>query len=362
MIYLLSLIACPKRNTHTLWLIPFKDATDSYRGRRRLFHFPGKLLPSVTYPSSSTTDAFVLKMDAKEIEVRSKALIKATASAEPPATIISILKDLQTGVRPTEDLLRATKIGITVNRLKTHKSPDVARLASEVVHRWRQEVNKQKTGGSPVGSQRASDSPKQTPNGATTQTADASDKMSKSSVPPDKRNWKADQVDTSHTKNKTRDSCIGLLYDGLCLNSKEPPRAVLNKAVEVEAAAYSFLGPETKEQYRTKIRSLYQNLKNKTNQALRVRVLSNEITPDRFVRMTHDELKSDERREEDLKIQKENMDKAMVAKAERSISLSLQCGKCGQRKVTYTEAQTRSADEPMTLFCTCLACGKSWRQ
>ena len=60
--------------------------------------------------------------------------------------------------------------------------------------------------------------------------------------------------------------------------------------------------------------------------------------------------------------EKENMDKAMVAQAERSISTSLQCSKCGQRKVTYTEAQTRSADEPMTLFCTCLNCGKSWKQ
>ena len=48
--------------------------------------------------------------------------------------------------------------------------------------------------------------------------------------------------------------------------------------------------------------------------------------------------------------------------ADRKVSTSLQCGKCGQRKVTYTEAQTRSADEPMTLFCTCLNCGKSWRQ
>nr|KMM64188.1 transcription elongation factor S-II [Coccidioides posadasii RMSCC 3488] len=303
-------------------------------------------------------------MDAKEIEVRSKALTKAAGSAEPSSTIISILKDLQNGVRPTEDLLRATKIGITVNRLKTHKHPDVARLAGDIVHKWRHEVNKQKTGASPVGSQRSSDSPKQTPNGMATQTsgAEASDKMSKSTVPPDKRSWKADQVNTAHTQNKTRDSCIGLLYDGLCLNSTESPRTVLQKSIEVEAAAYSVFGPETKEQYRTKIRSLYQNLRNKSNPALRVRVLSNEIAPDKFVRMTHDELKSDERREEDRKIEKENMDKAMVAKAERSISKSLQCGKCGQRKVTYTEAQTRSADEPMTLFCTCLACGKSWRQ
>ncbi|KAK2741781.1 RNA polymerase II elongation factor [Myotisia sp. PD_48] len=299
-------------------------------------------------------------MDAKEIEAKSKALIKASASGETSATIISLLKELQSGVRPTEDLLRSTKIGITVNRFKQHKVPDVARLSSEIVSKWRSEVNKQKksSSGSPAASQRSSGSPKQTPNGSSTPVND----KAKSTVPPDKRNWKADQVILSVTQVKTRDSCIGLLYDGLCLNSTEAPTFILQKASEVEAAAFSALGPESKEQYRTKIRSLYQNLKNKSNPGLRTRVLSNEVTASAFVCMTHEELKSDERREEDRKIQKENMDKAMVAKAERSVSASLQCGKCGQRKVTYTEAQTRSADEPMTLFCTCLACGKSWRQ
>lgn len=302
-------------------------------------------------------------MDVKEIELKSKALTKAATSNEPSANIIALLKDLQKGVRPTEDLLRSTRVGIIVNKLKQHKSPDVARLSSEIVSKWRNEVNKQKASGSPAASQRASGSPRPATNGAASPAAGTpSDKTSKLSVPPDKRTWKADGVDINHTSNKVRDSCIGLMYDGLCLHSTETPRAVLQKAVAVEAATYTYLGPETKEQYRTKIRSLYQNLKNKSNPTLRVRVLTNEVTPDEFVRLSHDELKSAEQREQERRIQKENMDKAMVAQAERSISTSLQCGKCGQRKVTYTEAQTRSADEPMTLFCTCMNCGKSWKQ
>ena len=38
------------------------------------------------------------------------------------------------------------------------------------------------------------------------------------------------------------------------------------------------------------------------------------------------------------------------------------CKRCGKRECTYYEMQTRSADEPMTIFITCLACGKHWRQ
>jgi transcription elongation factor S-II len=303
-------------------------------------------------------------MDAKAIEAKAKALTKAATQNEPASTILSMLKEIQQGVKATEDLLRQTRIGIIVNKFKQHKSPEVARLSSEIVSKWRVEVSKQKQGGASAAT-RGSSSPRPAQNGtgaSTPAAATPSDKASKLSVPPDKRTWKADGVDTAVTGNRVRDSCLGLMYDGLCLGSTESPKTVLAKATAVETAAYKYLGPETKEEYRTKMRSLFQNLKNKSNPNLRIRVLAGEIGPDDFVRMSSDELRSAEQREADAKIKKLNMDKAMVGQPERSISTSLQCGKCGQRKVTYTEAQTRSADEPMTLFCTCVNCGKSWRQ
>jgi DNA-directed RNA polymerase subunit M/transcription elongation factor TFIIS len=37
------------------------------------------------------------------------------------------------------------------------------------------------------------------------------------------------------------------------------------------------------------------------------------------------------------------------------------CTKCGQRKCIFSTAQTRSADEGMTTFITCLHCGKNWK-
>ena len=37
------------------------------------------------------------------------------------------------------------------------------------------------------------------------------------------------------------------------------------------------------------------------------------------------------------------------------------CGKCKKRECNYQELQVRSADEPMTLFITCLNCGNKWR-
>ena len=38
-----------------------------------------------------------------------------------------------------------------------------------------------------------------------------------------------------------------------------------------------------------------------------------------------------------------------------------QCRKCGSRKTTYYSLQTRSSDEPMTNFITCIECKNRWK-
>jgi transcription elongation factor S-II len=38
------------------------------------------------------------------------------------------------------------------------------------------------------------------------------------------------------------------------------------------------------------------------------------------------------------------------------------CSGCKKKMCSYYELQTRSADEPMTIFIRCLNCGKQWKQ
>lgn len=40
---------------------------------------------------------------------------------------------------------------------------------------------------------------------------------------------------------------------------------------------------------------------------------------------------------------------------------AFKCNRCGKRETTFYELQTRSADEPMTKFISCVNCGKRWR-
>lgn len=253
-------------------------------------------------------------MDAKQVVEKSKALQKATAADEAPANIIRILTDLKTGVKADEILLRTTKIGVVVNKSKQHKDPTVARLANEIVRKWKDDVQKAKAG-SPSGIK----SPNGTASPVLAATLNGKPKLN---VPPAERDWKKDKVDIGKTNQSTRDGCIGLIYNGLCFMSTVPSSEILQKAIAVEAAGFEKLGPETNPGYSSKMRSLFMNLKNKSNPKLRERVLSGEIPPERFVVMDNDELKSAERRKEDEQLMKENLKDAQMPTVERSISSS----------------------------------------
>ncbi len=240
-----------------------------------------------------------------------------------------------------------------MSKQKTNPNKDVARLAAEIVSKWKkavtaeQEAKKRKMNGS--GSSPLKATSPAAANEVTKFTGDVS-----------KRRWEVEKVDTKRTGIPTRDACIGLLYNGLAYMSNEPSVHIIIKAMEVEAAAFAAFKGETPE-YKGKLRSLFQNLKAVSNRELGPRVMSGEITAAQFVVMTHEELKSAERRKIDEKLEEENMKKAQVPMAEKSISDALRCGKCGQKKVSYTQAQTRSADEPMTTFCECTVCGNRWK-
>jgi transcription elongation factor S-II len=52
---------------------------------------------------------------------------------------------------------------------------------------------------------------------------------------------------------------------------------------------------------------------------------------------------------------------AKRAEDEKDFEGLFTCGKCKSKRTTYYQMQTRSADEPMTTFVTCLNCSKRWK-
>lgn len=317
-----------------------------------------------------------MALDEREVRARSDALQKALSGREPTSNVLNILRELQKGVKPSEELLRKTQVGKIVNKIKSLQTvdPAIPQLASEIVSQWRNQIRKSSGAATPTpssnqtnGNGSASPAPSSTPQPTSSSKADTTSADSKlpTGVPLDKRTHKTDNISKSTlTSSPARNNSIGLLYDGLVMSSSLPPNQVLNIAKQVESSVLAQPNCNSDPSsafYKERIRTLYQNLKNKANPELRTRVLSGAITPASFAGMTHDEMKGERQKAEEAKIAKENLNNAMVAQEERSISEHLECGKCKQKKVSFTQAQTRSADEPMTTFCTCEHCGHRWK-
>ena len=90
-----------------------------------------------------------------------------------------------------------------------------------------------------------------------------------------------------------------------------------------------------------------------------LRLITNELNPYEIAFMTpqdlfpeHWKLLIDER---------ERRDKILYMTKSEARTNKFKCPRCRKKETTYYELQTRSADEPMTVFITCLNCGKRWR-
>lgn len=88
-------------------------------------------------------------------------------------------------------------------------------------------------------------------------------------------------------------------------------------------------------------------------------IASGELTPEKFVFMTHQEMNM--KRWNELIEKKKKRDESKYAKNIEASTNMFTCKKCRSKKCTYYELQTRSADEPATIFVTCLDCGKNWK-
>lgn len=109
--------------------------------------------------------------------------------------------------------------------------------------------------------------------------------------------------------------------------------------------------------YINKFKSIYLNLKNKsyfTESIQKGYILSKNVG---F--LTHQEIDPIGWKPLiDAKIQR---DKYKYEVDTRNATDEFKCRKCKERKCTFYQLQTRSADEPMTTFVSCLNCGNNWK-
>ena len=114
--------------------------------------------------------------------------------------------------------------------------------------------------------------------------------------------------------------------------------------------------PNFTQLYIDRLRSIYVNLK---NNKLLANLKKKELQPKVLAFMTHQEM-NPELWEEYIE-KKRKRDASKYTNNMQASTDMFTCRKCKSKRCTYYELQTRSADEPATIFVTCLDCGKNWK-
>ncbi|KAK9314345.1 transcription factor S-II, central domain-containing protein [Lipomyces starkeyi] len=300
-------------------------------------------------------------LDVKEI----KSLMSGLEKASTPQITIDILEQLKKDVVPTEKLLRETKLGIAVNKLRSHSEKKISELVKSMIKKWKDEVTAQKASSHVQSSTHSITTANMPPPVAAPSFApppDVAASKPKVQRPPNgaPRDVKTDGVKTDIYDDRVRNSCVTVTYNALASDSDAHSDTIFECSKDIERVVFQNEKGATPA-YRTKMRSLYLNLKDAKNPNLRYRVVSGEISAERLYRMSPQEMASEDLKNEIKRLEEKNLFNAQGAKEQRAVTDRFTCGKCKQKKVSYYQLQTRSADEPLTTFCTCENCGNRWK-
>jgi transcription elongation factor S-II len=301
-------------------------------------------------------------------------------------------------------ILQNTRIGVVVNNLrKSCNNEELGSLAKNLLKAWKKLVSgddtkQQSANGSPNStydhdnSNQTPTSPPQNLQAQTSQVATPSSESSTSSAfnfsntnnlntsKPQSSQSKLQQSSPIKQQQTRYQQPLTITYsdtkDQIRIKSRELLAAALQLPVPIENAR--LLDPNavaarcedaifnefknTDSKYKNRIRSRIANLKDSRNPQLRQNVILGHISPDRLAIMSAEEMASDEMKKLREKYTKESIDDHQMATMTASSSSSLlKCRKCKSTKCGYNELQTRSSDEPMTVFAYCLDCGNRWK-
>jgi DNA-directed RNA polymerase subunit M/transcription elongation factor TFIIS len=143
-------------------------------------------------------------------------------------------------------------------------------------------------------------------------------------------------------------------------------RAVYNNCIQ-EGAKYHVICdwsyPLFQKLYERKMRHICANLHPNCyiqNTKLLQRYKNKEFTFDDLMTWTETEIFPE--RNKELAEKQFQREQRLLEGNKANATDQFYCGRCHKRQCTYYELQTRSADEPMTIFVQCVNCGKRWTQ
>eukprot|EP01121_Diplochlamys_sp_Union-15-3_P017732 TRINITY_DN6303_c0_g1_i3.p1 TRINITY_DN6303_c0_g1~~TRINITY_DN6303_c0_g1_i3.p1 ORF type:complete len:348 (-),score=73.88 TRINITY_DN6303_c0_g1_i3:27-1070(-) len=345
----------------------------------------------------------------EKIERAKKTLGTKNASEED---ILEVLEDLDS-IEVTIPILQETGIGKVVSAVKKNKNKQISAKALSIEEKWKQVVlqasspkssKKRKLDGktkpAPKPSKKSKVSTERNGGNSNTSSRSSSGSLNnssnslRSSQNSNESNTDRNSLNNSLNTSNTRDS----EGENSAKSSEVPPRKIVpsealngntsddarNKsqimmakalgerwdeeqlhpihvAQAIEHELFRLYKDITHKDYRAKLRSLWSNIKDPKNVWLREELLYGRITAEMLCQMSYQELANPDLKNERKKIEEWHNEARTIGKQSGTCEL-FTCGKCKGNKTTYYQLQTRSADEPMTVFITCTICGNRWKQ
>ena len=316
--------------------------------------------------------------------IKKVAMLKAAMSKKVPSADslsddeVESLRDMLQQLDAMEDInlavLSKTLIGTVVSKFKKHS--EIGPTAKALVKKWKAVAKEEAAGGGGAA--------KAPPKAAA---APVAAKKDEKPPPPKRRNstnaataemqeaWSSLQPHRSNTCRKLHDVMEKakpvLVKQGI--NADALDHLAVERATDLEASIQTRFAGQ-KQEYIGKARSLCFNLKK--NSALVTQLILGQITSNELVLMTPEQLLSTEKRKEAEAHKKALLDANMLDwEAQNEDKINEMCGikgellkaslftchRCKSTKTTSTQKQTRSADEPMTVFVLCLNCNYRWK-
>jgi transcription elongation factor S-II len=304
---------------------------------------------------------------------------------------------MNSNITITVPLLASTQIGHVVNQFKSPEAEErwgkeTAEMAKLIVKRWKKiakavptkeeapkMIKKEQKEGTPSS---AKPGTKPTTPTAAANAIPAAATLAAAALSPSIRGKVLLQLVTAYialcspkaaTENASEKPEEGALTAIMGMRLEAKQELALSTATDVESAM-SAAFPNYDKAYVEKARTLVFNLRK--NRPLAAETMMNMVEGSELVKMSSTDLATSESRAEADRFSKEidearrldwadkNAEKINEACGleERTAANSLfTCGRCKSIKTTSSQKQTRSADEPMTIFVVCMNCGKRWR-
>jgi len=180
-----------------------------------------------------------------------------------------------------------------------------------------------------------------------------------------------------------RKNCLRKLYSTFLLSATPMTKSgihlntfmtlCISRSLQVEVVVH-ILMQHKNTPYTDKIRSLIFNMKKNT--VIREKVIIGSITPSKLVIMPRNQLATDKITKERSKLitnlqdsrrldweqaNESRINEMCGIKGDLLKASLFTCARCKSQKTTCTQKQTRSADEPMTVFVLCLDCNNRWK-